>query len=69
MGVSRAIFYRYQELVETDGSEGLINRKRRYLILKTVLTKAQNKLSADIHDTYSKVVHCKLCTTIDSAHK
>lgn len=29
MGVSRDTFYRYQELVETDGLEGLINRDRR----------------------------------------
>jgi ACT domain-containing protein len=28
MGVSRDTFYRHQELVETDGLEGLINRKR-----------------------------------------
>lgn len=28
-GVSRDTFYRYQELVETDGLEGLINRDRR----------------------------------------
>lgn len=29
MGVSRDTFYRYQELVETDGLDGLINRNRR----------------------------------------
>lgn len=29
MGVSRDTFYRYQELVETDGLDGLINRERR----------------------------------------
>ena len=29
MGVSRDTFYRYQELVEADGLEGLINRNRR----------------------------------------
>lgn len=28
MGVLRDTFYRYQELVETDGLEGLINRER-----------------------------------------
>jgi ACT domain-containing protein len=28
MGVSRDTFYRYQELVEADGLEGLINRER-----------------------------------------
>lgn len=34
MGVSRDTFYRYQELVETDGLEGLINRERRVPNLK-----------------------------------
>lgn len=34
MGVSRDTFYRYQELVETDGLEGLINRSRRTPNLK-----------------------------------
>lgn len=34
MGVSRDTFYRYQELVETDGLEGLINRDRRVPNLK-----------------------------------
>ncbi|CAG9931645.1 putative DNA-binding transcriptional regulator YlbG (fragment) [Candidatus Nitrotoga arctica] len=29
MGVSRNTFYRYQELVETEGLEGLIHRERR----------------------------------------
>ena len=29
MGMSRDTFYRYQELVETDGLDGLINRNRR----------------------------------------
>lgn len=29
MGVSRDTFYRYRELVETDGLEGLIDRERR----------------------------------------
>ena len=34
MGVSRDTFYRYQELVETDGLDGLINRERRVPNLK-----------------------------------
>jgi len=34
MGVSRDTFYRYQELVETDDLEGLINRSRRTPNLK-----------------------------------
>jgi transposase InsO family protein len=34
MGVSRDTFYRYQEPVETDGLEGLINRERRVPNLK-----------------------------------
>ncbi|RFC35347.1 MAG: Winged helix-turn helix [Candidatus Nitrotoga sp. SPKER] len=34
MGVSRDTFYRYKELVETDGLEGLINHKRRVPNLK-----------------------------------
>lgn len=34
MGVSRDTFYRYQELVETDGLEGLINRDKRVPNLK-----------------------------------
>jgi Winged helix-turn helix len=34
MGASRDTFYRYQELVETDGIEGLINRERRVPNLK-----------------------------------
>ena len=34
MGVSRDTFYRYQELVESDGLEGLINRERRVPNLK-----------------------------------
>lgn len=34
MGVSRDTFYRYQELVATDGLEGLINRERRVPNLK-----------------------------------
>jgi ACT domain-containing protein len=34
MGVSRDTFYRYQELVEADGLEGLINRGRRVPNLK-----------------------------------
>ena len=34
MGVSRDTFYRYQELVETDGLEGLINREHRVPNLK-----------------------------------
>lgn len=35
MGVSRDTFYRYQELVETNGLEGLINRERRVQNLKS----------------------------------
>ena len=46
MGVSRDTFYRYQELIETEGLEGLIYRERRVPNLRTVLTKAQNKLSS-----------------------
>lgn len=34
MGVSRDTFYRYQELVQSDGLEGLINRERRVPNLK-----------------------------------
>ena len=34
MGVSRDTFYRYQELVETDGLGGLLNRERRVPNLK-----------------------------------
>lgn len=34
MGVSRDTFYRYQELVETDGLDELINRSRRAPNLK-----------------------------------
>ncbi|WP_239253357.1 helix-turn-helix domain-containing protein, partial [Candidatus Nitrotoga sp. M5] len=34
MGVSSDTFYRYQELVETDGLEGLFNRERRVPNLK-----------------------------------
>ncbi len=34
MGISRDTFYRYQELVETDGIEGLINRDKRVPNLK-----------------------------------
>ena len=34
MGVPSDTFYRYQELVETDGLEGLINRGRRVPNLK-----------------------------------
>lgn len=34
MGVSRDTFYRYQELVETNGLDGLINRERRLPNLK-----------------------------------
>ena len=39
MGVSRDTFYRYQELVETDGLEGLINRERRVPNLKNRVDK------------------------------
>lgn len=34
MGVLRDTFYRYQELVETDGLDGLINRNRRTSTIK-----------------------------------
>ena len=34
MGVSRDTFYRYQELVKTDGLEGFINSERRVPNLK-----------------------------------
>lgn len=34
MGVLRDAFYRYQELVETDGLDGLINRNRRTSTIK-----------------------------------
>jgi len=35
MGVSRDTFYRYQELVETDGLEELINREHRVPNIKS----------------------------------
>jgi len=40
MGVSRDTFYRYQELVETNGLEGLIDRNRRQPNLKNRVDEA-----------------------------
>lgn len=40
MGVSRDTFYRYQELVETNGLEGLINQDRRVPNLKNRVDEA-----------------------------
>ena len=40
MGVSRDTFYRYQELVETNGLEALINQDRRVPNLKNRVDEA-----------------------------
>jgi hypothetical protein len=58
MGVSRDTFYRYQELVETDSLEGLINRERRAPNLKNRVDEGTeqavigNAVDFPAHDQY-----------------
>ena len=44
MGVSRDMFYRYQELVESGDIDSLSNKSRRVANVRTMLMRSQNRL-------------------------
>jgi len=55
MGVSRDTFYRYQELVEDEGIDGLINKSRRKSNIKNRVDEATEQ--AVLHHAIEQPAH------------